>query len=86
MNGELKMNGIGNGPVVALSFLSSFTVGGQALADLVVRALVMLLVALLGKAADLGFKLYLERRRERRRKRALDAESGRAELKGAEKV
>lgn len=76
------MNGIGNGPVVALSFLSSFTVGGQALTDLVVRVLVMLLVALLGKGVDVLVKLYLEHRRERRRARALRPGGKPARLKG----
>ncbi|HEX8500778.1 MAG TPA: hypothetical protein VF659_09315 [Pyrinomonadaceae bacterium] len=76
------MTGIGNGSVAVLSFLSSFTVGGQALLDLVVRVLVMFLVAMLGKAVDVLFKLYLERRRERRRARAIRAGREPAGLKG----
>lgn len=79
-------NGIGNGPVAALALLSSFGVSGTALLDFVVRALVMILVGLLGKGVDVLFKLYLERRRERRRARALEAEKRPAELKSGEKV
>lgn len=69
------MNGIGNGPVVALAFLSSFAVSGSALLDFLVRALVMVAVALLGKGVDVLVKRAAARRRERWRARALAAET-----------
>ena len=82
MNGEFKMYGFGNVLVVGASFLSSFTVDGSALLDLAVRVVVMILVALLGKAVDVLFKLYFERRRERRRARALRAGDEPTRLEG----
>lgn len=82
MNGDLKMNGIGNGPLAVLVFASSFGVSGTAVIDFAVRVLVMLLVALAGKALDNAMK----NRRERWRRRALKAEERLAELKSAEKV
>lgn len=71
MNGELKMNGIGNGPVAAMAFGASFVVGG---ADILVRLLVMLVVALLGKVVDVLVKNRRTRRREQWRQRAVSAE------------
>jgi hypothetical protein len=79
MNGELKMNGFGNGPVAALAFLSSFAVSG---ADLLARLVVMLLVAALGKGIDVLIKQYRAARRESWRRRALKAETELAKLKG----